>query len=646
MKSSHDAAAADPSAAGAPAATMERGGRRFGPALPVPDFGPTDTVRGWVITGVVTLIALVTRFWSLGSASDGGTPIFDEKHYAPQSFQVSQLGIEENPAYGLVVHPPVAKQVESIGAWIFGYTPMGWRFTAAIAGVLVITLIVRITRRLTRSSWLGGLAGLLLCCDGVLFVTSRVGMLDIYQVLFVTAAAACFLADRDAMRERMHSAALAGRIRSLVAGDARDDEPVVGLRWFAVVVVLGVLGVMAVGVVTLSGGVSFGALAAIVAAAAAVTAVCLYLLRASHGGRLPVADLGPRLGFRWWRFAGGAMLGLAMGVKWSGLYYVAFFGVLVVCFDIALRARYKVKAPVLGMLLRDAVPAFASIVVWPAILYMLSWLPWFADENSVYRHAAPAKVDPGGLASLLPDSVRSWIYYQSSVMDFHSSLTNSNGNMHPWESKPWTWPMSLRPMLYFLEQGQDVQGCGQNECVRAIMLNGTPAMWWLAIPVLAFALWRAVFCRDGRYAFALVGYAAGILPWFFMFDRQMYFFYGALLIPFFVIMLAMILGELAGLLRAGRRLSPVEAADLRLGEALRARAVGRGGAEEAGRVRGVGGIGVALQSLTPRRIVGIAIVAVYVALVVLNFVYMWPVLTGEPITQAAWHNQQWLPSWS
>lgn len=608
--------------------------RRPGPALPVLDSGPTDTVRGWVVTGIIAVLALATRFWELGSVSDGGTPIFDEKHYAPQSFQISQLGIEENPGYGLIVHPPVAKQIQSIGAWIFGYTPLGWRLTAALAGVLVIVLVVRITRRLTRSTWLGGIAGLLLTCDGVLFVTSRVGMLDIYQVLFVTAAAACLLVDRDAMRERMHAAALAGRLSPAKAGGP-GGGPTVGLAWFAVVCVVLVLGVGAVGVVALHSGVTFGGLAAIVAAAAAAVAVAAYLLRAADFGRIPVADLGPRLGFRWWRFGAGVMLGLAMGVKWSGLYYVAAFGVLAVCFDIALRARYGAKAPVLGMLLRDSVPAFASLVVWPSILYMLSWTPWFADENSVYRHVVGTKVPADAFGSFLPDSVRSWIYYQSSVMDFHASLTNSAGNMHPWESKPWTWPMSLRPMLYFLEQGPDVHGCGQDECVRAVMLNGTPAIWWLAVPVLGFALWRAVFSRDARYAFALLGYLAGIVPWFFMFDRQMYFFYGALLVPFFAVMLALVLGEIGGVLRAGRRLSGEQRAEL---EAERAHTVPPGG-------RG-GPVGAALLSLTPRRMVGLAIVAVYVALVVANFAFMWPVLTGEPISVADWHNQQWLPSWT
>ncbi len=57
-----------------------------GPLAPVADFGPTDHIRGWVVTGVITLLATVTRFLNLGSPTDAGTPVFDEKHYAPQAW--------------------------------------------------------------------------------------------------------------------------------------------------------------------------------------------------------------------------------------------------------------------------------------------------------------------------------------------------------------------------------------------------------------------------------------------------------------------------------------------------------------------------------------------------------------------------------
>lgn len=137
-----------------------------GPLVPVADFGPLDRLRGWIVTGLITLLATVTRFLNLGSLTDAGTPIFDEKHYAPQAWQVlNNHGVEDNPGYGLVVHPPVGKQLIAIGEAIFGYNGFGWRFTGALLGVVLVALVVRIVRRISRSTLVGAIAGVLLICE-------------------------------------------------------------------------------------------------------------------------------------------------------------------------------------------------------------------------------------------------------------------------------------------------------------------------------------------------------------------------------------------------------------------------------------------------------------------------------------------------
>ena len=78
------------------------------------------------------MLAVFTRFMGLTGATAGGTPVFDEKHYVPQAWdmvrsQVNPLigGIESNPAYGLVVHPPLGKQLIAYGEMFFGYSPLG-----------------------------------------------------------------------------------------------------------------------------------------------------------------------------------------------------------------------------------------------------------------------------------------------------------------------------------------------------------------------------------------------------------------------------------------------------------------------------------------------------------------------------------------
>ena len=502
------------------------------PSRPAPvvapfDGPPTDRVRGWVVTGVITFVAAITRFVNLGIPTDGGTPVFDEKHYVPQAFQaLNNGGLEDNPGYELVVHPPVGKQLIAVSEAVFGYNAVGWRVPSALLGVLVVALLVRMVRRMTRSTLLGGVAGVLAICDGVLFLQSRMGMLDIFLTFFVVAALACLLVDRDDVRARARAAVAAGR-----AGET---------------------------------------------------------------------GFGPRYGVRWWRLGAGSMLGLACGTKWSGIYFVVAFTLLSLALDVAARRGARVRRPWLGTLVRDGAATVWALVVVPLLIYVASFWAWFASETGVDRWAVGQEVGRGGTWSFVPDAFRSLWYYSAHVLRFHETLVTPAGNPHPYESKPWTWPMGLRPMLYYFANSGEVQGCGESKCVSATMLVGTPAMWWLAFPVLGWAVWRAVFHRDWRYTVALVGYGAALLPWFLNLDRQMYFFYATTMAPFLIVAIALTLGDVLGPVR---------------------------------------------RSSWRRRRLGLWIVGVYLGLVVINFVWLWPILTGDAITEARWQMELWLPSW-
>ena len=501
-----------------------------GPTIPTPVFGATDRRRGTLTGIVIAVIAAITRFWYLQLPTDSGTPVFDEKHYVPQGWQVLTGGnwIEDNPAYGLVVHPPVGKWLLAIGEGLFGYTPLGWRFMSAVSGIAIVVMIYLVVRRMTRSTLIGAIAGVFAICDGVLFVQSRLGMLDIFQALFVVAAFTAIIADRDQVRERMHRVFIEGRI---------NDSP-----------------------------------------------------------------YGPRLGFRWYRFTAGVMLGLTCGTKWSGIYYVIIFTLLSLGFDVAARRAYHVQRPWLGVLRRDLIPAGFTMAVMPVLIYLATFIPWFSSETSVYRYEVGNAIGTGGTWAWVPGAWRSLWYYEAGILEFHSHLTNSAGNHHPWESKPWVWPMSLRPMLYALSNGPDQ--CGGGDCVRAQMLIGSPAMWWLSIPMLLWGLWAWFVRRDWRYAAVVVGYAVGYLPWFIELDRQMYFFYATVLAPFLVMGLALVCGDI---LRGTRRATP--------------------------------------GTRPERQALAVLLVALYVGVVVANFAWLWPILTGSPISPELWRNQIWLPSW-
>jgi dolichyl-phosphate-mannose-protein mannosyltransferase len=169
---------------------------------------PTDRVLSWVYAGVVTLLAAVLRLWGIGFP---GEKVFDELYYATEGGEVLRQGYENNPGYMFIVHPPFGKVLVAAGIAVFGDGSVGWRVPSALAGALSVLILVRLVRRMTRSTLLGCVAGLLLALDGLSLVLSRFALLDIFVAVFVLAGFACLVVDRDKVRARLADAVESGR---------------------------------------------------------------------------------------------------------------------------------------------------------------------------------------------------------------------------------------------------------------------------------------------------------------------------------------------------------------------------------------------------------------------------------------------------
>ena len=203
---------------------------------------PDDRLWGWLGPLLVTAFAAFLRFYRL---SVPHALIFDETYYAKDAWSILQHGVEWNLVKNAndlilaghdnifqacsgtgcgeyVVQPPVGKLLMAAGEWLYGLNPLGWRVASAFFGSLAILIMCRIARRLTRSTLLGCVAGLLLALDGLEFVLSRTGILDIFLMFFVLAAFGCLVVDRDVSRARLASAMV------LQPGD--DAGPRLGIR--------------------------------------------------------------------------------------------------------------------------------------------------------------------------------------------------------------------------------------------------------------------------------------------------------------------------------------------------------------------------------------------------------------------------------
>ena len=110
---------------------------------------------------------------------------------------------------------------------------------------------------------------------------------------------------------------------------------------------------------------------------------------------------GPRLGLRPWRWAAALALGLACSVKWSGLWFLAFFILMSLVWDVSTRRAIGVHRPWRATILRDAPGAGLSMVAIAIVVYLTSWTGWFVTDGGYARQWAagqPPSLDPRGIA--------------------------------------------------------------------------------------------------------------------------------------------------------------------------------------------------------------------------------------------------------
>ncbi len=521
--------------------------------------GRTDQDRalGWVVTVVVTALAGVLRFWHLGTPRDF---LFDETYYAKDGWSLWRYGYgiswpddvngailegrltpettQGDPA--MVVHPEVGKWLIGAGEQIFGFEPLGWRFPSAVVGTLMVLVMIRLVRRLTGSTLLGGVAGVLMCFDGLQFTLSRLALLDIYVAFFLLSAVSCLVADRDWGRRRL--ADLAG------------------------------------------------------------------------GSPLAPGGWGPVRGVLWrpWRLAAGVLFGLAVASKWSALVPLAGFGLLVLAWDTGARRALGVRWALLKTAVADGLLAFGYLVVVALVVYVASWTGWLMHADEIERQFATNSYgpywgayvtdDPVGFWPSLVDALRSLWHYHGAVLSFHTGgLVDAT---HTYQSSPQSWLIMRRPVVVAadLDISPGVEGCtapADSTCLREIVMLGTPALWWGGALAWVYTLYAALARRDWRFGLALVGLLTTWVPFFRYADRPIFSFYAVTVLPFTIVVLSLVLGRVLGPSGASPR----------------------------------------------RRTLGAVAAGSFVVLVVVNFAWLWPVLTHELISTPEWLDRIWFSSW-
>lgn len=321
------------------------------------------------------------------------------------------------------------------------------------------------------------------------------------------------------------------------------------------------------------------------------------LARLSEAG-VEMASVG-WLGMRWWRLAAGLCFGLAVGTKWSALFFVAAFGLLTVAWDYGARSSVGQQRPLWRWLGIDAIPAFAQTVVVAGVVYLASWSGWLFTRGGYNRDHADG-LAPDWLPGLLREPVEalwSLVDYHQRMMKFHTELTSD----HAYISAPWEWLVMRTPVMFHYD-GEAV-GCDSGDCVTSVVSIGTPVIWWISLLALTvmFGWWMTY--RDWRAGAVLLAVAAGWLPWFAYPDRPMFLFYAAPLLPFLVLAIVLSLGLVMGAGEESPRFAPY--------------------------MRAMGGI----------------VYGVVLLLIVANFAYLYPVLSAYPIDEGMWRERLWFDVW-
>ena len=470
--------------------------------------GLQDPVVGWTASIAVALLAFLLRLWHLGKPH---VFEFDETYYAKDAWSLLSFGYERDATAKandlllsghttsgvfkdtpeMIVHPEVGKLLIALGEKAFGMDPFGWRISAAVVGALMVLVMCRLARRLTGSTMLGCVAGLLLSLDGLHFVLSRLALLDIFVAFFIVCGVHCVVADRDWHRARM------ARLVPTQVVDARSWGPVRRILFRPWLVL---------------GGVSWG-----LACGSKWDAV------------YPLAAFGLLV----WLWSAGARR--SFGVRWP-----------------VVRSALVDGVPAFVQLVLVALVVY--VATWTGWMIHAQQYEEHLSATQYTHYAGgqdwPTRTEPDahGLGEVT-QSLRSLWHYHRDVYVFHTHFLNDS--THDYASKPSGWLLQNRPVgvAADVDIKPGTQGCeapAGSDCLRQVLLLGNPTLWWGGVLALIFAAVMWVGARDWRFGVAIVGTAATWLPWLQYDERPIFLFYAVATLPFVVLALTLTMGKLIG----------------------------------------------------------------------------------------------------
>lgn len=460
-----------------------------------------DPVISWAATFGLAVIALVLRLWNVDFPK---SLLFDETYYAKHGWSLVHNGYalgyvdkaDERIIAGnlnglwtdtpdMIVHPEVGKWLIGLSELAFGMTPFGWRFAPALIGSLMVFVMIRLTRRVTGSTMLGLVAGILMTFDGLQFVLSRLALLDIFQAFFVLSAVSCMVADRDWFRARL------ARVASAHDGTLADWGPRVLWRpWLLAA--------------SLWWGLALGT---------------------KWSSLYPLAAFG--LLFWFWSAGARRSFGIKRPIRKSALV------------DALPAVGYLVILPVIIYI--------ATWTGW--LMHADAYERQFAHNSYGPYWGNYVNHDAHGFFPELFQSLRSLWNYHRALWDFHTTGLEDATHTYASNPLGWTIlnrPVGVDAQNGILPGEQGCDAAADSSCLRQILLIGTPALWWFSTCALVWSAVAWIGKRDWRYGIVTVGTLASWLPWLRFDGRPIFSFYSIVWEPFLILGTVLVLGEILG----------------------------------------------------------------------------------------------------
>ncbi|MCI0344411.1 MAG: phospholipid carrier-dependent glycosyltransferase, partial [Chloroflexi bacterium] len=460
-----------------------------------------------------------------------------------------------------------------------GRHAFAWRLPGVVAGVIAGALLYVLARLLFQRRLVALLVAFLVVVDGMLFVTSRIGMNDPYVGLFLVIAYTLFAAiwarERGwlafavvmpliglslglALAAKWVAAYAIGALGILVlARSALGRLLLVG----GLILVTTVLGYMAVSVP--EGGSGGNLLFAMIMISLTLAAVAVIVIHPIAWTRAEyrLAVYGPAAVGSATVLGAIALGGFdARGVINPETRFViggfavtpleAGFALLVLAFVVhaafVVAGRWgfgPLAAPPLpddpaSLLEPPADPprgwlnlgsgfglpalwTLVSLVAIPVAVYVVSFIPWaFVEDHRIFDTWPPGHTG------------QTLVQLTEAMYDYHNQLSTPHAASSPW----WAWPFDLKPVWFYQESFA-------GGTAAAIYDAGNLVAWWLAIPALAFAAWWAFSRRSPALALVVIGFACQWLAWS-RIDRAAFQYHYYTSLPFLLIALAYFLAEL------------------------------------------------------------------------------------------------------